>query len=292
MYGNRSQLPTSETYNLPETDRPASHGLHEGNQSDEDGEFLKFILQHNELKKFIPMMESFITPSVAVHFSAVAKTVDEAVTISKLTVSQTSAYWLLGRRIRITGSVSYNLFTYANNKAPNWENKLNSIYDSNFKGNDATRYGQQAEKIAISVYGKYCLYFKTGLMVSPDLPFLAVSPDGIVFDGCSWKLVEIKAPVLGKKMIAQNAIRELKYLELQYGKYTLKQHHPYFGQIQMGLAILNLTTCDLVIFCGYNESYEIINVDRNESFIEMYIKKLCIIYFEIIMPYFITKKIL
>lgn len=42
--------------------------------------------------------------------------------------------------LNITGSIAHTLFTYIKNKKPDWDKKLNSIYNSNFKGNEFTRY--------------------------------------------------------------------------------------------------------------------------------------------------------
>ena len=254
--------------------------------------FFELIIDHDGLKKFIPEIDGHLScnPTAAIEFLKIKKNLEEAVEICMSTIQQTSAKWLVERKLRITGSISYNLYTYASNKNPDWNKKLSSIYNSTFKGNESTKYGLHAEKMCKEKYGLHCLLFECGLLISPDIPFLAVSPDGVAYNGDKWKLVEIKSPVKGKYISAKDLIKTLPYLELSSkGIYELKERHPYYGQMQLGLALTNLSCCDLVIFSSFNKSYETITVLKNVFFIEQYIKELMNIYFNYVMP-FIFKK--
>ena len=97
---------------------------------------------------------------------------------------------------------------------------------SEFTGNDATRYGQAHERDALDAYT-----FATGrtvepmpLIVHPDYPWLAASPDGAVGMDC---LVECKAPFRAK--------------------YT-EPSDEYLAQVQLQLACTGRAFCDFVIW--------------------------------------------
>ena len=65
-----------------------------------------------------------------------------------------------------------------------------------FTGNSATRYGDKTDPEARCAYetstGNKVL--QVGLVVSPKIPWLACSPDGLVQCNSTWKLLEIKCP--------------------------------------------------------------------------------------------------
>lgn len=56
------------------------------------------------------------------------------------------------------------------------------------------------------------------------------------------------------------------FLEKHGGRYQLKKKHKYYGQIQLGLAILNLPICYLVLYSSFDRSLEIITVKFNYEF--------------------------
>ena len=89
-----------------------------------------------------------------------------------------------------------------------------------FVGNDATRWGNHYEDVAIEKYSelrdKKVLSF--GLLIHPDYPWLGGSPDGITTDGI---LLEVKCP-LSRKIV--------------HGEVP----HHYLSQV-----LLNLEICDL-----------------------------------------------
>ncbi|XP_055836660.1 uncharacterized protein LOC129905250 [Episyrphus balteatus] len=148
--------------------------------------FFEMIFTENEnLKAFeFQMKNSIKNETYKILFETkIKKSKEEAIQICKKTLSQSSFEWLQERRLRITGSISYQLFTYSKNKNPDWPKKIASTYASSFKGNEATRYGQLSEKEAKEVYGKTYLIFDCGIFIPPTLPYLAFSPDGISYNG-------------------------------------------------------------------------------------------------------------
>ena len=77
------------------------------------------------------------------------------------------------------------------------------FYPKSFKGTYATRYGNNQEDFARQAYMTNLPSAETviqcGLIVCQKNPWLACSPDGIVFrDKRPIRLLEIKCPVLGE----------------------------------------------------------------------------------------------
>lgn len=72
------------------------------------------------------------------------------------TIKQNNPAWFNERDKRITGSICYALFTFIkrNHSLDEWKSKLNSIYKSQFKGNEHTIRGQENELKAKQAYEK------------------------------------------------------------------------------------------------------------------------------------------
>ena len=153
--------------------------------------------------------------------------------------------WLRERRNRITGTTCYSLLTYIKNKKPDWRKKCNSLFDiSNFKS-QYTEYGKEMEKEALQMYRENTGHevLQTGLIICQKNPWLAFSPDGIIFkEGKPHALLEIKCPFKGKNMNIDSAIRQEfgKCLEFCDNNISLKKKHKYYGQVQLGMAIIGL----------------------------------------------------
>ncbi|XP_063977573.1 uncharacterized protein LOC135162729 [Diachasmimorpha longicaudata] len=124
--------------------------------------------------------------------------------------------WLEERQFRITGSVAYSIFTYRNNKNPDWKKKaINYFYPKSFH-NCYIKHGLDNEIVAREAYEKTILPLKiveTGLIVSCENSWLGYSPDGIIFDeNKPVKLIEIKCPYSGKKNKLSEVINSIKWL--------------------------------------------------------------------------------
>ena len=118
--------------------------------------------------------------------------------------------------------------------------------------NDAMCWGSMCEDHAVATYikGMPCRKFeKTGLWVTTDdegLPWLAVSPDGIIDDDT---VVEIKCPFMGGN-------------PFPYRKVPLL----YIPQCQLEMYATNTTTCHFV--CWTPRRTYIYLIKRNEEFIQ------------------------
>lgn len=120
--------------------------------------------------------------------------------------------WSRERQFRITGSICYGIFTYSKNKKPDWTKKCNNTFSiKNFK-TEYTEYGKKTEIEAHAAFVQHTglAVIEMGLIVSQQNPWLAYSPDGVIFDnGVETALLEIKCPFIGKTEGVEKTIASL-----------------------------------------------------------------------------------
>ncbi|XP_034238938.1 uncharacterized protein LOC117643889 [Thrips palmi] len=226
---------------------------------------------------------------------------DEALQIFLGTTEQDNSTWDGARFGRITGSISYELFTYYLNKTPDWENKLTGVFENRYK-NDAMAAGNLYESYALK---KYVLEeskkqaglesVKVGILINPLLPWLGFSADAVIcINNVVSKLWENKTPVAGRRVNASGICKHLAYMNKE-GK--LKHKCPHYGQVQLGMVLLNLQVCDFTVYCTgpvlplkpkpnpLIESVHVETVVINHTFCDKYLKRLCHVYFEKILPW-------
>lgn len=214
---------------------------------------------------------------------------EDIVKLAWSTRGQDSEQWIKERQKRITGSVCYTLYTYSRNKSPDWHKKLNALYSANFGGNYATEYGNEMEKRAREAYSHITGYkvVTPGLIVDKDESWLAFSPDGVVSSNENLRLIEIKCPLIGKSMPASDFVPQLSYITKDN---KLKQKHQYYGQIQLGLALIGASICDLIIYSSYDDSFITISVPFDEKFVSKMLTNLAFVYFNYILPFLLKIK--
>ncbi|XP_043212915.1 uncharacterized protein LOC122389961 [Amphibalanus amphitrite] len=216
----------------------------------------------------------------------VAVTTEKAVNIAL--APQGSEMWRREREVRITGSVCHSLMTYSK-RGGDWEKKLRSLEKAQcWAGNSATAHGIKAEKHALELYEGVCQgkLVTCGLLVQPGCPWLGCSPDGVVMhDGQAVRLVEVKSPVCGKTMSAADIIseRKVRWLDVDGENATLKKNHQYYGQVQLGMALLKVNSCDLVL-AGMGD-IAIIQVERDDGYLGSLVGTLYSVYFDILLPH-------
>jgi len=161
-------------------------------------------------------------------------------------IPQGTDAWLAARKNRLTASNFGAAIGMNRYSSPT--NLLRSLLWNTFKGNTATRWGNDHEKVALDAYvakmradiamgnSPYTSIEieETGLFVNPDHPWLGSSPDGVVHvttkDGESHKfLLEIKCPF--KKSF-----------------YSPPVPSHYNCQIQGVMANMSLPYCDFVVW--------------------------------------------
>ncbi|KAK4882490.1 hypothetical protein RN001_005809 [Aquatica leii] len=169
--------------------------------------------------------------------------------------------WHSERQFRITGSRIYEIYTY---NGKDWLNKsLKYFYPKTFT-NKYVRHGLTHETSARTTFVEATglSVLQCGLVVSEGNPWLGYSPDGLVVDNNEYpeQLIEIKCPFEGATQSIGSVIQNLLYLIFEDGIYCLKQNHKYYGQVQIGMAILNVDKCKFIIYCSYDSIMAIIDV--------------------------------
>ena len=99
------------------------------------------------------------------------------------------------------------------------------------------------------------------------------------------KLVEVKSPVCGKKLTVHEMLESQAVDFLTYdqdGVCQLKRRHRHYSQVQLSMAILGVELCDLVIYG--KDSIAVLNVPRDQLYIDTLVRSLCKTYFDILLP--------
>ena len=135
---------------------------------------------------------------------------------------------------------------------------------------------------------KSAKYSESGLWVSPEQPWLAASPDGLVSCKCCGRgLLEIKCPSSRREETPlQLAMRGGYHLELNDSTPQLKSSSPWYTQIQAQLYICKCDFCDFVVFSGSKISVE--RIYFGESWIDVILPKIVAFYEKFVYPKFIS----
>ena len=164
--------------------------------------------------------------------------------------------WMRERFLRITAS---NIGEVAKmTKRCNRMKKVYSIaYPMDISRNKAVQHGIQFENEAFKEIEttQNLTLDKSGLIVSFATPYIAASPDGLVFDP-QLKIftytLEIKCPLNGSDLTIQDVIndclsqtkgkRKLKYLDYDEmtEKFSLRKQHNYYYQVQCQMYVSQL----------------------------------------------------
>ncbi|CAG9771558.1 unnamed protein product [Ceutorhynchus assimilis] len=111
--------------------------------------------------------------------------------------------------------------------------------------------------------------FTCGLCVNPGIPFLAASPDRLVYDPeeNTVNLLEIKTLVKSGLLENQQVLEafskgSVSYLELYNGNLQLRRNQDFFFQVQGQMAITGIGICDFLIDSGSDFFVERIDFDE------------------------------
>lgn len=212
---------------------------------------------------------------------------EQSLSICANTHNHVNDVWRKERRIRITASECYDLYTYYLNDPGdrNWTKKLSAIIHPMEKRLSPLLYGKEMEGHALNCYrqkhkGKRII--RMGLIIPPSAPFLGCSPDAIVLEDA--KLVEIKCPFSGKYKTLSEVLEKLKWIEKKDNKYMLRKRHAYYGQVQLAMCLTRTKTADLVVFSAHDNDCASIEVPYDNDFVSKMIPVLRDIYFNIFLP--------
>lgn len=196
-------------------------------------------------------------------------------------------------QLRISGYTAYSWYTYSCNPKHTDEefaDKLKRmVFPKSWGGNAATKHGKRMEpKAKLAYEQKNCVHItETGLIIPADRPWMCYSPDGIIVSQKA--LVEIKCPVSGQTMTASTAVRTCHFIVFDNNqKPHLRKRHPYYGQVQLGMYLLNLQTCHFLVYASFDHSFVDVEVPYDQSFISDFINVLDQTYFNRILPYLYT----
>lgn len=79
-------------------------------------------------------------------------------------------------------------------------------------------------------------------------------------------------------------------MERKEDLWSLKRKHSYYGQVQFGMALLNLKSTDLIIYSSASDSFCNINVDFDEEFAKHLILRVNDIYFKSMIHFYCINK--
>lgn len=144
---------------------------------------------------------------------------------------------------------------------------VNSCHSS--VNSEAIKHGRKYESVALKAFteatGKPVT--SSGIHVSATHNFLGCSPDGLV--GEDW-IVEVKCPYSARNELIN--VDTIKYLDLQDDKLILNESHEYYYQVQGTLFCTGRQVCSFIVWT-FKEML-VINIHRNEAFIEDMLKDL------------------
>ncbi|XP_030749252.1 uncharacterized protein LOC115877238 [Sitophilus oryzae] len=245
----------------------ASNNL-EGNENDVAIPFNFTIIIDNAAQSILMMMLS----SLEYQFSfpcckALYSTILNDSVYNTVSLCQSCTDWYNARQFRITGSRCYEIYTY---RGLDWDTKSKKFYWPKSFTNKFVRHGLKYEKDAraafISQTGHTVI--ECGMIISPQNKWLGFSPDGIIIDtnGNPVALLEIKCIYSGSSTSIEDAIQSCSYITKENGVYRLKKNHKYYGQVQFGMAILNVPKSYLVLYASFDMSLVIIDIEYNFEF--------------------------
>jgi len=235
--------------------------------------------------------------AMVAYYNANVKVTDEsAKQICRKTMGQScgdfEVDWMEERRNRITSS---NVGQIAKRRpSTKVAGKVKTLLYSKFHGNRATEWGLLQEEDSRKEYLKVkqtispdFAFESSGLVVSVSYPWLAASPDGLVFDPLEdppQGLVEFKNPYGVRDITLEEAATTSKTFCLEIngnGKLQLKRGHDYYYQMQCAMFCTDRKWCDLAVL---TKSLHIERIVADPNFKLTILPKLRNFYFTAILP--------
>ena len=175
---------------------------------------------------------------------------------------------------------------YCSNKNPDWRQKALKYFYCNSFTKKYVKHGLDNEPHALKVYeeAQGVNILQCGVIVSKLNPWLGYSPDGVLFKNQKpFKLIEVKCPFDGKVMSAAEVVKRQTWIEMgENGEAMLKKKHAYYGQVQLGMASLNISMMDFIVYSPFDNSIIIIKIEFDVKFVEKMLKSLKVAYFRMI----------
>lgn len=211
-----------------------------------------------------PLNSTDYQPSHQVNQSVVL-TKDEAIMLERETVHQSNCdKWFEERSKRLTASTFSEIMSRKTKKHEKFLSRMTSASRCSVtKMPDSLRHGHENEDVAVKSYVDFMSnishpvqVFVSGLVVNPDFPHLACSPDRKVIDRMChphFGILEIKCPYSARELTPNEAVEYFKddksfSLKRERGSLVLKEDCPHMIQIQAQMAITGAKWCDYVVY--------------------------------------------
>jgi hypothetical protein len=164
-----------------------------------------------------------------------------------------------------------------------------------FYGNKHTKFGKAKEPIAKEIFQdahpELKVINEVGLIINPKFPWLGFSPDGFTIDAEGrMKLIEIKSLEKGKRFTGIAFCKQLPCLTVNEERIEMKKKHKFYGQVQLSLALSNLTEAVFLLYVHKNRSVIIIDVPIDLDFVSDMMSSLTNTYFTYFLPFLYENK--
>jgi YqaJ-like viral recombinase domain len=253
------------------------------------------VITNDEFQQLINEVPLIQLPEVDLSDADLLKFFDENVKIdlksatelNKMTSTQNNPLWKNARKLRITASTCYSLYTYSKNKNPDWEKKYDGLHRS--FSTPATVYGKSMEEPAFRAYQRVEPSVKrSGLCVNPKYPWVGCSPDGIIVE--KRRIIEIKClPQFKQNPVDMEAVKFVEKVDGGSGNFILKKKHQYYGQVQLNMFLMSCTSADLVIYSKSTDSFVAVLVQYDYNFVLNMLETLKLVYFSKLLPIIFQK---
>lgn len=198
------------------------------------------------------------------------------------------SYWHQIRQFKITGSRCYSLFTYYTTSTKTdiqWALKASKYFWPTTCTSKYVKHGIKYESVARDLYATESkqIILPCGFITNDTSPWLGYSLDGIIVNNLNEpiKLLEIKCPFIGNAIGLLDLIQQLKYIKHNLdGSLSLKKNNAYYAQVQLGLVLLNLHSCDFVVYDSFEHKYIVINILFDYEYCKKMLEILKIVYYE------------
>jgi hypothetical protein len=222
----------------------------------------QFKITNDKMHEYLNSWDSLEKPlAMTIKDIQYPLTLDQQNLIQKATVDQSdSLLWKELRQNRITASKAG--YVYRTNRVA-----ASKLWNET-PITEAMRYGNTFETLAIkAVETRHNLLIaKSGIWLDIERPFLAASPDGLIYSdqGDLTAVVEIKCPFSAQMLpISQWVVKARNNcLHKVDHALTLRNTHDYYYQIQMQMGITKTRRCIFAVYTGVDLHSEWVDFDE------------------------------
>lgn len=147
--------------------------------------------------------------------------------------------------------------------------------------------GEKLEKHAMLLYSqRFNVSVKHAVFaVCPAFPIVGTTPDGLVIEGDTITVVEVKSPGLGLTSPIKEVLPKVRSLyRARNGHYRLcKSSYTYF-QMQLTMFIFGSYKAHLVYYSEFGNDIHVIYIDYDESFVQKKLVEINELYYNHIFP--------